>query len=110
MRQIPASLLPSTATWRAPKGGRSGAGEYEDESHTVSRVRLDQTRSQVVREASVHDPWYGTLYVDARASEGEVPPLGALVSVDGGPELLVRAVEPMRDLGGHLHHTEVTLG
>lgn len=110
MRQIPASLLPSTAAWRAPKGGRSGAGDYEDESHELGRVRLDQSRSQAVRDASVHDPAAGTLYVDARASVGEVPPIGALVSVDGGPWLLVRAVAPMRDRGGHLHHTEVTLG
>lgn len=110
MRPIPPSLLPSTLVWQAPRGGRSGAGEFEDERHTVGHVRFVPSQGAAVREASVHDPVTGTVYVDAANSAGVVPPLGALASVDGGDALVVRSVREWRGLGGRLHHTEVTLG
>lgn len=108
MRCIPLRLLPSTMTWRAPSTGRTGG--YSDERHEVSHVRLDRSRQSVVRDWSVADGVTGTVYVDATNSVGEVPPVGALVSVDGADEMVVRSVSPCYGMGGRLHHTELVVG
>ena len=110
MRPIPLSLLPSTMTWHAPKGGRSGAGEFEDEGHVVEHVRLVPSQQTTVREASMRDPVSGTVYVDAVRSVGDVPPIGALVSVDGAKPVVVRSVAAFEGRGGRLHHTELGVG
>ena len=51
-----------------------------------------------------------TVYVDAANSVGDVPPVGALVSVDGADEMVVRSVSPCYGMGGRLHHTELVVG
>ena len=47
-----------------------------------------------------------TTIVDAANSSGEVPPVGALASVDGGPEMSVRKVDAYRCVG-EVHHYEI---
>lgn len=110
MRPIPLSLLPSTMVWQAPRGGRSGAGEFEGERHTLAHVRLVASQLTTVRDSSVHDPASGTVYADAVHSTGDVPPLGALVTIDGEPGLVVRSVQPFYGRDGRLHHTEIGVG
>jgi hypothetical protein len=110
MRQIPPQLLPSTMTWHAPLGGRSGQGEWEDTAHVTSHVRLDRSRTSTIREWSTADGITGTVFVDAVNSVGDVPPVGALVSVDGADPMTVRSVAPYYGFGGALHHTEIGVG
>jgi len=110
MRPIPMSLLPSTMVWKAPKGGRSGAGEFEDGRHTLAHVRLVSSQGTTVRDATMHDPAAGTVFVDAVHSTGELPPLGALASIDGAPGLVVRSVQRLYGRDGRLHHAEIGVG
>lgn len=104
MRPIPLSWLASSMTWRPPLGSGLG-GEFGDERET-SPVRFEASRSSSTRAYQSADGPSGTVWVDARNSSGGVPPVGSLVSVDGGPEMVVTAVRPYR-VRGDLHHTEL---
>lgn len=110
MRPISMSLLPSTMVWQAPKGGRSGAGEWESERHTLAHVRLVSSQGTTVRDTSMHDPEAGTVYADAVHSTGELPPLGALATIDGAPGVIVKSVQRLYGRDGRLHHTEIGVG
>lgn len=104
MRQIPAGWLTSDMEWRAPLPGGEGYAEPEATLH----VRLELARPRSVREWSQGDAVSGTVFVDAVNSEGDVPPRDSLVSVDGGPEMVVREVRPYY-VRGELHHTELAV-
>lgn len=109
MRPIPLPLLPSTMTWYAPKGGRSMAGEYEEEPHVVEHVRLGRSQGSTVRDASVRDHAAGTVYVDAVNSRGDLPPVGARVVI-GDFDGVVRSSETFRGYEDEAHHTELGVG
>ncbi len=109
MRPIPIGLLPSTMTWYAPKGGRSMAGEFEDEGHEVEHVRLDRSQGSTVRDASVRDHVAGTVYADAANSVGDLPPVGARVVI-GGFDGVVRTSQTFYGFGDRVHHTELGVG
>lgn len=114
MRPIPTSLLPSTMRWRAPSDPDLGMGGEYGDRRTVRHVRFQPARARAqggsVQAYSRYEGPSGTVFVDARNSEGPVPPVGALVSVDGGREAVVRRVTPLYGLGGLLHHTEIEVG
>ena len=46
------------------------------------------------------------MFVDSANSGGEVPPVGALASIDGGPETSVKKVDVYRCFG-EVHHYEI---
>ena len=111
MRPIPRSLLPSTMTWRAPSTEPGAFDGDLGEPHTVERVRLDESRQRPSGGYSADYQRYdgpgGTVFVDARHSSGDVPPVGAVASVDGGREMSVRSVRVLRTRGGRVHHWEI---
>lgn len=113
MRHIPARLLRSTMTWRAPSDGADGLGGEYGEAHVTERVGMyRRSRASASGGAEttyeVADQEGATVFVDAALSVGDVPPVGALVSVDGGPEMVVWQVKPEWCPEG-LHHTEIGL-
>jgi hypothetical protein len=101
-------------TWREPADPATGMGGGYGPEHVTERVRLEMSASRAaggsMEAYSRYEGPSGTVFVDARNSEGGVPRVGALVSVDGGSEMQVRAVSPLRGLGGALHHTELEVG
>ena len=110
MRAIPPSLLPSTMVWRAPSTGPDAMdGEY-GEAVTVTSVRFEESRPRSTggysSEYQRYDGPAGKVFVDAANSVGEVPPVGALASIDGGPEMSVKSVTVYRCFGG-VHHYEI---
>lgn len=113
MRAIPTYLLTSRMEWRAPSGDpRSMGGEYGARQAT-ERVRFEPSEARATGGSMPlyerYDGPTGTVFVDARNSVGGVPPVGSLVSVDGGPEVPVRSVEELRGFSG-VHHWEVSVG
>lgn len=110
--QIPQRLLPSTMTWRAPVDDDFG-GTYGP-ARTVRHVRFERHDPRAVGGSAPDYTRYeqptGRIWIDAVTSTGEVPPVGALVSVDGGPEMPVRRVSPYETMRGRLHHTELEVG
>ena len=104
MRPIPRSWLASSMTWRPPVG--SGLGGEFGEAETTAPVRFEASRSSSTSAYQSADGPSGRVWVDARTSEGAVPPVGSLVSVDGGPEMVVASVSPYF-VRGELHHTEL---
>lgn len=114
MTPIPLSLLPSTMEWRAPEEGEDGLGGEYGDPVTVEHVRFDEQRPRSTGGYSEQYQRFegpsGTVFIDARNSRGEVPPVGALVSIDGGREMPVKAVKPFRGFCGRLHHTELEVG
>ena len=110
MRAIPPSLLPSTMTWRAPSTDPMAMdGEY-GEPVTVEGVRFEENRPRSTggysSEYQRYDGPAGRVFVDAANSSGEVPPVGALASIDGGPEMSVKKVDVYRCFG-EVHHYEI---
>lgn len=110
--QIPQRLLPSTMTWRAPVDDDFGGsyGEVQTTMHVRFERHMPHAAGGSVTDYAVYEQPTGTVWVDAVASVGGVPPVGALVSIDGGPELPVRRVSPYETVHGALHHTELEVG
>ena len=93
-------------TWRPPLG--SGLGGEFGEASVTEPVRFERSHSDSRAAYQSAGGPGGTVWVDARNSAGEVPPVGSLVTVDGGAEMVVREVRPYF-VRGDLHHTELTL-
>lgn len=93
-------------TWRPPLG--SGLGGEFGEARTTEPVRFERSRAASRSSYQSADGTGGTVWVDARNSSGEVPPVGSLVTVDGGEEMVVREVRPYH-VRGELHHTELVV-
>lgn len=111
MRAIPASLMPSTMTWRPPEDPKTGMGGEYGEEQVTAPVRFEEQRPRATGGSMPQYERYenpgGTIWVDARNSVGGIPPVGSLVSVDGGREMVVKAVKPYYGRAGELHHTEI---
>lgn len=108
---IPLSLLPSTMTWRAPADSGDGMGGEFGEEHTVEHVRFEFATSRVTGSSELYETYdgpIGTVFIDAVNSVGEVPPVGAVCSIEGSTELSVMSVTPL--YATKLHHTEVEVG
>lgn len=113
MRAIPPSLLPSAMTWRAPSTDPMAMDGEHGEPVAVERVRFEESRQRAAggysSEYQRYDGPSGRIFVDAVNSSGEVPPVGALVSVDGGSEMAVKKVDVHRCFG-EVHHYEIEVG
>lgn len=110
MMPIPSALMPSTMRWRDPADPKRGmGGEYGPERVTAP-VRFEGSRQRAGSDYSRYAGPSGKVWVDARNSEGGIPLVGALVSIDGGPEMAVRRVSPFFTRRGELHHTELEVG
>ena len=111
MMPIPPVMLTSSMTWRAPST-EPGAmdGEYSAPV-TVERVRFEEARQRATggysSEYQRYDGPGGRVFMDARYSVGDVPPVGALASIDGGRDMSVKRVETFRGPGGYVHHWEI---
>lgn len=113
-RPIPLTLLPSALLWKAPADSSEGmGGEYEQEQLTMN-VRFEPTTARAKSGSeSMYETYEGssgTVFIDAVNSVGDVPPLGSVVSIDGGIEMVVRSVTPLYGFGNKLHHTELEVG
>lgn len=110
MRAIPPSLLPSTMVWRAPSSNPDAMDGEFGEPVTVAGVRFEESRPRATggysSEYQRADGPAGRVFVDAANSTGEVPPVGALASIDGGPEMSVKSVTVYRCFDG-VHHYEI---
>lgn len=107
-------MLTSVMTWRAPSTDPGAMdGEYGD-TYTVENVRFERTDARAsggyANQYQRYDGPTGTVFIDAARSVGEVPPVGALASVDGSAEMAVVSVDELRGPNGEVHHWEVTLG
>lgn len=111
LRPIPFSLLPSTMVWRAPADSTDGLGGEYGAEQTTSHVRFEPSTSRAQGGSQdlyeTYEGSAGTVFVDAIVSDGAVPPVGAVVTIDGGAEMVVRTVTPLYGLLGKLHHTEL---
>lgn len=110
MIPIPLSVLTQSMTWRPPSDDPDAMdGEYGEE-RTCSHVRYEPTRRRAsggyASEYERYDGPQGRIFFDARNSIGEVPCVGALVSVDGGPEMSVQGVVEYRGYRC-VHHYEI---
>ena len=97
--------------WRAPSADPAAMdGEY-GEPVTVEHVRFEEERQRPTggysSEYQRYDGAAGRIFVDAENSVGDVPPVGAVVSVDGGGEMAVRKVTAFRDFTLNVHHWEI---
>lgn len=102
---IPYALLTDDLAVKSPKKGGWG-GEY-GELRLIRCVRFEPERPREIRDESVGDGPKGTVFIDARNSEGAFPvPSGSLVSVSGGEEMTVSHVTELHDLRG-IHHWEL---
>lgn len=110
MTPIPLSVLTQSMAWRAPSDDPDAMdGEYGD-VHKCGHVRYEPSSIRAsggyASEYERYDGPQGRIFFDARNSTGEVPCVGALVSVDGGPEMSVRGVVECRGYRG-VHHYEI---
>lgn len=114
LRPVPPSMLAQTAVWREPEDREDGAGGSFGEPRETSRVLFQERRQRSTGGYSEQYQRYegpsGLLVIDARNSDGGVPPVGALVSIDGGREMPVRSVSVLRDRRGRVHHYELEVG
>jgi hypothetical protein len=109
MIPLPRRMLRQAATVRVPKDGPYG-GEFE-EAVTIGHVWFDASASIRRTDYQLQAPVKGTLFVDAKVSDGAFAiPAGSLVSVDGEvSEATVHECSPIKDGRGRVHHWEVVL-
>ena len=98
--------MASMCTVRLPEDGEY-AGVFGD-AKTIEHVRYVE-RSELERSGYVYsDGSKGTLFIDPITSVGAFElPEGALVSIDGAPEVAVVKCEPKIGFGNDIHHWEV---
>lgn len=104
---IPLSILSESVSVRVPVEDDYGAA-WASEGQALSRVRIERAESLLSKGYVLSDGCKAVMYVDAVNSKGlrEVP-VGSLVSV-GDEWLAASAVTPY-EVGGTVHHWEVTL-
>ena len=109
IRPILRTLLGSGCTVRVPVDGDYG-GEYA-EPKAIEHVRFCP-RAALERTGYVFsDGAKGLLFIDGINSTGGFElPVGALVSIDGAPEVSVISCEPCIGFANELHHWEVQVG
>lgn len=111
---IPRGLLPSSMSYRDPADTEDGFGGEYGPAKVTAHIRFEQSDARAsggsMPSYERHESPSGRIWVDAVNSSGGVPAVGALVSVDGGPEMAVRRVTPYHGSNGRLHHTELEVG
>lgn len=107
---IPRRMLPSSCTVREPLDDGGFGGRYGEE-RAMRFVRFEPSDEVRATEYQLRDGPKGTLFVDARSTEGAFAiPAGSLVSVDGSPPVAATSCAPCPDGMGRVHHWEVALG
>ena len=104
---IPQSILSESVSVRVPVEDDYGTA-WDTEEQALSHVRIEKAESLLSKGYVLSDGCKAVMYIDAVNSKGlrEVP-VGSLVSF-GDEWLAASAVTPY-EVGGTVHHWEVTL-
>lgn len=111
---LPATLLPSTVSVRERVEDDEHGGSYA-EPYAIAHVRFERAAAiSAEASAGAQDGYVvttgskGRIFIDAETSGGARQIVeGALVSVDGGPEMEAVAVNRYDHPDGSCHHWEV---
>lgn len=107
---IPRRMLPSSCTVQVPVSDGGLGGRY-GEPRVMRHVRFEESDETRASSYTLRDGPRGTLFVDARSTDGAFPiPSSSLVSVDGSVPVAATSCTPLLDGAGRVHHWEVRLG